>query len=98
MPGRSVSRLRRPRQSMPAYVAQELAERRLMSAYKQRPAYQQNDYLAWIKRAKLDPTRRRRLTQMLDELEQGDRYMKMAWRPSAITSVLGRGTKPRPRR
>jgi uncharacterized protein YdeI (YjbR/CyaY-like superfamily) len=80
---------------MPAYVVQALAERRLTSAYRQRPAYQKNDYLAWIKPAKQDPTRRRRLAQMLEELEQGDRYMKMAWRPSAARPVSGRRMKPR---
>jgi hypothetical protein len=60
--------------------------------------YQQNDYLAWIKRAKQDTTRGRRLAQMLEELEGGDRYMKMAWRPSASGPVSGRGTKHRSRR
>lgn len=42
--------------------------------------YQQNDYLGWISRAKLDATKAKRLAQMLEELERGDRYMKMAWR------------------
>jgi uncharacterized protein YdeI (YjbR/CyaY-like superfamily) len=52
-----------------------------MEAYRLRPAYQQNDYLGWITRAKLEPTRKRRLAQMLGELSRGDRYMKMAYRP-----------------
>lgn len=50
-----------------------------MDAYKARPAYQKNDYLAWIKDAKLDTTRQRRLDQMLSELKDGKKYMKMAW-------------------
>jgi len=52
-----------------------------MGAYRERPPYQQNDYLGWITRAKLEPTRQRRLAQMIDELARGDRYMKMAYRP-----------------
>ena len=83
---------------MPACVVQALAERRLASAYRQRPAYQRNDYLAWIKRSSQDPTRRRRLAQMLEELEQDDRYMMMAWRLSAARPVVGRRMKPRPGR
>ncbi len=53
-----------------------------MQAYEDRPPYQRNDYLAWIARAKREDTRRKRLNQMLDELEAGDRYMKMSWRPA----------------
>ena len=51
-----------------------------MAAYRARPPYQRNDYLGWIDRAKRPETKARRLQQMLDELEQGDVYMKMAWR------------------
>ena len=53
----------------------------LMDAYRQRPPYQQNDYIGWITRAKRDETRQKRLTQMLDELRAGDVYMKMDWHP-----------------
>ncbi len=41
-----------------------------------RPAYQQNDYIGWIIRAKGEDTREKRLAQMLQELEGGERYMK----------------------
>jgi uncharacterized protein YdeI (YjbR/CyaY-like superfamily) len=75
------SRLERPRHAMPAFVRAALVRNKLMSAYQERPPYQQNDYLGWITRAKLEPTRQRRLDQMLDELARGDRYMKMAYRP-----------------
>ena len=51
-----------------------------MDAYRARPPYQRNDYLGWIDRAKRPETKERRLGQMLAELEQGDLYMKMAWR------------------
>jgi uncharacterized protein YdeI (YjbR/CyaY-like superfamily) len=66
---------------MPSFVRKALLENGVMEAYRLRPAYQQNDYLGWITRAKLEPTRQRRLAQMLDELAGGDRYMKMTWRP-----------------
>jgi len=66
---------------MPSFVRSALVRTKLMGAYRERPPYQQNDYLGWITRAKLEPTRQRRLAQMLDELARGDRYMKMAYRP-----------------
>jgi len=53
----------------------------LMKAYRERPPYQQNDYIGWITRAKRQSTRDKRLAQMLDELEKGDVYMKMAYTP-----------------
>jgi uncharacterized protein YdeI (YjbR/CyaY-like superfamily) len=81
MKERQKSRLTRPINKMPAFVRKALTGNGVMEAYRLRPAYQQNDYLGWITRAKLEPTRQRRLAQMLDELARGDRYMKMAWRP-----------------
>ncbi len=69
---------------MPTDVLDALRRRRLFSAYRARPAYQQNDYIGWITGAKRQETRRRRLDQMLDELEAGDRYMKMAYRPRRL--------------
>jgi uncharacterized protein YdeI (YjbR/CyaY-like superfamily) len=74
------TRLKRPRHPMPEFVRTALEERNLMSAYLRRPAYQQNDYIGWIIRAKLPATRQKRLDQMLDELFRGDTYMKMAYR------------------
>ena len=79
MPDRS-SRLTRPLNPMPPEVERALDEAGLMDAYRARPPYQRNDYLGWIDRAKRPETKARRLQQMLDELEQGDVYMKMAWR------------------
>ena len=73
--------LRRPRHEMPEFVANALIESRLMDAYLTRPPYQQNDYIGWINSAKRPETQQKRLAQMLEELESGDRYMKMAWRP-----------------
>lgn len=74
------SRLKRPKHGMPDDVRRALAARDLTDAYAPRPAYQQNDYLGWIVRAKRDETRRRRLQHMLDELAAGDAYMKMPYR------------------
>ena len=65
---------------MPPEVERALEDADLMEAYQARPPYQRNDYLGWIDRAKRPETKARRLQQMLDELEQGDVYMKMAWR------------------
>jgi len=66
---------------MPEFVRTALEDRNLMGPYLQRPAYQQNDYIGWIIRAKLPATRQKRLEQMLDELFRGDAYMKMSYRP-----------------
>jgi uncharacterized protein YdeI (YjbR/CyaY-like superfamily) len=71
--------LTRTRVKMPDYIQKALNERKLMKAYRARPDYQQNDYLAWINRAKRDETRQKRLTQMLDELREGKLYMNMKW-------------------
>ena len=66
---------------MPVFVKKALVEHRLIAEYRKRPAYQQNDYVGWINRAKRPDTKRRRLEQMLEELRGGDRYMKMKYRP-----------------
>ena len=73
--------LTRTRHKMPDYIREALNERGLMDAYLARPDYQQNDYIGWITRAKRDTTKEKRLTQMLDELERGNQYMKMKWHP-----------------
>lgn len=68
---------------MPDDVRDALGERGLMDDYLARPHYQRNDYLGWIDRAQRPTTRRRRIDQMLDELERGGVYMKMVHPPSA---------------
>lgn len=70
----------RPRYPMPDFIRDALNARKLMDAYLARPPYQQNDYIGWITRAKLEATRQKRLNQMLDELEKGGVYMKMKWK------------------
>jgi uncharacterized protein YdeI (YjbR/CyaY-like superfamily) len=71
--------LHRAPNPMPDDVRDALKKRSLVKAYAARPPYQQNDYLGWIGRAQRPETRQRRLAQMLDELEAGDRYMNMRW-------------------
>jgi uncharacterized protein YdeI (YjbR/CyaY-like superfamily) len=73
--------LKRERHPMPEFVRRALVDHGLIQAYRERPPYQQNDYLGWITRAKRETTRQKRLSQMLNELRAQDRYMKMAWRP-----------------
>lgn len=75
---------RRERHPVPDYVHEALAASGLQRAYDDRPPYQRNDYIGWIDRAKRDDTRRRRLQQMLEELERGDTYMKMSWNPKGV--------------
>lgn len=76
------SRLERPRHPMPDFVQQALETRGLIDDYLARPAYQQNDYLGWINRAKRQFTKKKRLQQMLDELAEGGIYMGMEHPPS----------------
>jgi uncharacterized protein YdeI (YjbR/CyaY-like superfamily) len=72
------ARLRYP---MPDFFREALITRGLMDAYLTRPPYQQNDYIGWVTRAKLEATRQKRLNQMLDELKKGNVYMNMKWSP-----------------
>ncbi len=62
---------------MSRFVKQALEEKGLMKDYKTRPAYQQNDYIGWIERAKRQETKEKRLHQMLKELKAGGVYMNM---------------------
>ena len=77
------SRLRRDIQTMPDDIRKVLESGNLMAAYEERPAYQRNDYLAWIDRARRPETRRKRVDQMLEELRKGGVYMGMRHNPSA---------------
>ena len=77
---RDFSKLSRDIEDMPSNVLHALEIRGLVEAYRARPAYQQNDYLSWIRRAKRPETKQKRLDQMLRELVDGDRYMNMPWK------------------
>lgn len=80
MKERDFSKLERERYPMPDFVREALEKRGRTEVYKQRPAYQQNDYIGWITRAKREETVLIRLERMLSELERGDLYMKMPYR------------------
>jgi uncharacterized protein YdeI (YjbR/CyaY-like superfamily) len=73
------SKLTRERHPIPAFVRVALSKKDLWDEFHGRPAYQQNDYVGWIIRAKRAETRSKRISQMLDELESGNVYMKMHW-------------------
>ena len=62
---------------MPEDVEEALKRFGLKPDFDERPAYQQNDYLGWITRAKKEVTRQKRLAQMLEELQIGGIYMGM---------------------
>jgi uncharacterized protein YdeI (YjbR/CyaY-like superfamily) len=64
---------------MPDFFREALLARGLMNAYLARPPYQQNDYIGWVQRARLEATKQKRLNQMLEELEKGGVYMRMKW-------------------
>jgi uncharacterized protein YdeI (YjbR/CyaY-like superfamily) len=76
------SQLKRPKHPMHNFVRRALEERDLMSEYRARPAYQQNDYIGWVISAKRQETKEKRLYQMLDELQKGGVYMNMSHSPS----------------
>ena len=71
------SKLKREKHPMPEYIKQALENNNVISDYEARPAYQQNDYIGWIERAKRQETKDKRLQQMIDELKIGGVYMNM---------------------
>lgn len=75
-----MSGLKRAINPMPDDVRALLDAHALVQAYGERPAYQRNDYLGWIGRAKRPEARKKRIAQMLDELKRGGVHMNMAWR------------------
>ena len=75
------SGLKRKRHPMPPFVMDALVAAKVREDYLSRPAYQQNDYVGWITRAKQEATRQRRLDQMIRELKNGRLYMKMKYNP-----------------
>ena len=72
----------RERHHMPNDIAAALKSSGLRADYNARPAYQRNDYIGWINRAKPSETRIKRLEQMLTELAQGGIYMGMEHKAS----------------
>ena len=76
---------------MPQFVMDALVASKAKESYFSRPAYQQNDYIGWITRAKQEKTRQKRLAQMIDELKGGRLYMKMKYRPKEESIDRSRG-------
>lgn len=72
-----------PTPAMPGFVRSALTSRALMDAYHARPKYQQTEYLTWIHAAKLNDDKRKRLTQMLDELAAGNAFQGKPWTAAA---------------
>ena len=72
----------REQHTMPKDIAAALKSSGLRADYNARPAYQRNDYIGWINRAKKPETRIKRLEQMLTELAQGGIYMGMEHKAS----------------
>ena len=64
---------------MPDFVKKALSEENLTNKYRQRPAYQQNDYIGWINQAVRQETKNKRMKQMIKELKDGGSYMKMKY-------------------
>ena len=77
-------KLSRPVHPLPDFIDDALKESNLDKFYKSRPAYQKNDYIVWIARAKTEKTLHKRLQQMMDELKDGDKYMKMEYHPKIL--------------
>lgn len=75
------SKLKRPVYPIPEKIHDALVQNHVMEAYQSRPAYQQNDYIGWIMRAKREDTYQKRLNQMLEELKDGVLYMNMPYGP-----------------
>lgn len=71
----------RPRYDIPDFIHEALQKNGLMDAFLARPPHQRIDYIGWITRVRLTPTRQKRLNQMLDELKRGGVYMNMEWNP-----------------
>ena len=69
----------RPKYVMPYFIYEALQKRGLLEKFLARPPDQRHDYISWITRARLTPTRQKRLKQMLDELKKGDIYMNIKW-------------------
>ncbi|MDR1917970.1 MAG: YdeI/OmpD-associated family protein [Christensenellaceae bacterium] len=76
------TRMTRQVYDIPDYVIAALEESGLWERYKERPPYQQNDYIGWIGRAKRLETRNKRIGIMLTELNAGGVYMGMKWAAS----------------
>ena len=67
---------------LPDFIDDFLKENKLDEAYEKRPAYQKNDYIGWIGRSRTEKILIKRLDQMVDELKDGNKYMKKRYSPA----------------
>jgi uncharacterized protein YdeI (YjbR/CyaY-like superfamily) len=74
---------KRPTLAMPNDVRTALKVGAIEADYQARSPYQRNDYIGWVTRAKQTETRRKRIEQMVEELQAGGVYMGMKHAPSA---------------
>jgi hypothetical protein len=71
------------KQPMPGNVRHALDKRELADAFRDRPQYQQDDYLKWIATAAGPTAKQQRLDQMLDELQNGKLFKGEPYTPPA---------------
>jgi uncharacterized protein YdeI (YjbR/CyaY-like superfamily) len=81
MPGPDKNLAQKSQHAMPGFVRKALDKRKLLDAYRARPAYQQNAYLGWIADAKLQAAMDKRVDQMLDELDKGNLFKGEPYTP-----------------
>jgi len=72
---------------LPSFIDEILRQNNVVTEYKSRPAYQKNDYIGWIMRAKREETQLARIEQMIMELKAGNKYMKMNYDKSSSDKV-----------
>lgn len=65
--------------SLPKKYQTLLKKEKLLESFRDRPYYQQSGWIRWILSAKQASTRARRTGQMISELKDGNKYMKMPW-------------------
>jgi len=70
-------------------AALELSD--LMPAYDSRPDGQRNGYISWIEESRRDVFRRKRIRQMLDELDAGTIYLGSDWSGGACAIPKKKG-------
>lgn len=73
---------------IPDDIVKILHRQGLWEEYRERPAYQQNDYIGWITRAKRPEIRAKRLNQMLRELSGNNYDILIAGSCFAIIPIL----------
>ncbi len=71
--------LKKPVLKLSDRIKNRLLTENVLKEYEERPFYQRNDYIHWIESAKREETFEKRIQQMIDELKDGNTYMKMEY-------------------